>query len=40
MLYKNRKKYIGQLATIRYQDLTTTGKPKFGRVIKIKNLMD
>lgn len=35
-LYKNYKNYIGWLATVRYQDKTNTGKPKFGRVIKLK----
>lgn len=38
-LYKDRNKYMGWLATVRYQDKTTTGKPKFGRVIKIKQRM-
>ena len=38
-LYKNKDKYIGLLATVRYQDKTKTNKPKFGRVIKIKDKM-
>jgi ATP-dependent DNA ligase len=38
-LYKDHKKYLGWLATVRYQDKTNTGKPKFGRVIKIKQRM-
>lgn len=38
-LYKDHKKYLGWLATVRYQDKTVTGKPKFGRVIKIKQRM-
>jgi len=38
-LYKDHNKYLGWLATVRYQDKTKTGIPKFGRVIKIKEKM-
>ena len=29
-LYKNRKKYIGKMITVKYQNLTKTGVPRFG----------
>jgi len=38
-LYKDRKKYIGKLATVRYRVKTKTGKPKFPRVIKLRERM-
>jgi len=39
LLYRDRRKYIGQLATVRYRVKTKTGKPKFPRVIKLRERM-
>jgi ATP-dependent DNA ligase len=36
-LLKNRKKYIGEMATIRYQNITPDGKPRFGVITSIRN---
>ena len=36
-LLKNKKKYIGQMATIRYQNMTPDGKPRFGVLITIRD---
>ncbi len=36
-LFKNRKKYIGEMATIRYQNMTPDGKPRFGVIVAIRN---
>lgn len=36
-LFKNKSKYIGKLATVRYQNLTPDGKPRFGVVIAIRD---
>lgn len=37
-LYKDRKKYFGKMATVVYQEKTVYGKPRHGRVIKIRML--
>jgi len=37
-LYKDRKKYFGKMATVAYQEETIHGKPRHGRVIKIRML--
>lgn len=34
-LLKNKQKYIGQMATVRYQNLTPDGKPRFGVIVAI-----
>jgi DNA ligase-1 len=36
-LLVNKHKYIGEIVTIRYQNLTPDGKPRFGRMIAIRN---
>lgn len=36
-LLKNKSKYIGKMATVRYQNLTPDGKPRFGVVIAIRD---
>ena len=36
-LLKNKSKYIGKMATVRYQNLTPDGKPRFGVVIVIRD---
>jgi len=36
--YTNRKKYFGKLGTVRFQEKTVYGKPRHGRVIKIRML--
>jgi DNA ligase-1 len=36
-LLKNKKKYIGQMATIRYQNMTPDGKPRFGVMITVRD---
>jgi len=36
-LYKNKNKYIGEMATIRYQNMTPDGKPRFGVIVSIRN---
>lgn len=36
-LLKNKSKYIGATATVRYQNLTPDGKPRFGVIITIRD---
>lgn len=36
-LFKNRKNYIGEMATVRYQNMTPDGKPRFGVIVAIRN---
>ena len=36
-LLENKDKYIGELATIRYQNMTPDGKPRFGVIVAIRN---
>jgi len=36
-LLENRAEYIGQMATVRYQNLTPDGKPRFGVIVAIRN---
>ena len=36
-LLKNKSKYIGKMATVRYQNLTPDGKPRFGVIITIRD---
>ena len=36
-LWKNKSEYIGQMATIRYQNLTPDGKPRFGVCVGVRN---
>jgi DNA ligase-1 len=36
-LLKNAKKYIGEKATVRYQNMTPDGKPRFGVIVAIRN---
>lgn len=36
-LLKNKKKYIGKQATVRYQNLTPDGKPRFPVMVAIRN---
>jgi ATP-dependent DNA ligase len=36
-LFVNRKKYIGEKATVRYQNMTPDGKPRFGVIVAIRN---
>jgi len=36
-LWRNRDWQIGRLATVRFQNFTPDGKPRFGRVISIRN---
>lgn len=36
-LLKNKSKYIGKMATVRYQNLTPDGKPRFGVIIAIRD---
>lgn len=37
-LLKNKSKYIGKMATVRYQNLTPDGKPRFGVIVSIRDL--
>ena len=37
-LLKNKYKYIGKMATVRYQNLTPDGKPRFGVIVSIRDL--
>jgi DNA ligase 1 len=36
-LLENKSKYIGQFATVRYQNLTPDGKPRFGVIVAIRD---
>ena len=36
-LFENREKYVGEMATVRYQNLTPDGKPRFGVIVAIRN---
>jgi DNA ligase-1 len=36
-LLKNKKNYIGEMATVRYQNMTPDGKPRFGVIVAIRN---
>lgn len=36
-LYVKRKEYIGAKATVRYQNMTPDGKPRFGVIVAIRN---
>jgi len=36
-LLKNKSEYIGKMATVRYQNLTPDGKPRFGVIITIRD---
>lgn len=36
-LLENKDKYIGESATIRYQNMTPDGKPRFGVIVAIRN---
>jgi DNA ligase-1 len=36
-LLKNKKNYIGEMATVRYQNMTPDGKPRFGVIVGIRN---
>jgi ATP-dependent DNA ligase len=36
-LFKNRDNYIGEMATVRYQNMTPDGKPRFGVIVAIRN---
>jgi DNA ligase-1 len=33
----NKKDYIGKMATLKYQNLTPAGKPRFGTIIAIRD---
>ena len=37
-LLKNKHKYIGKMATVRYQNITPDGKPRFGVIVSIRDL--
>jgi len=36
-LLNNKKNYIGEMATVRYQNMTPDGKPRFGVIVAIRN---
>ena len=36
-LLRNAKKYVGEKATVRYQNMTPDGKPRFGVIVAIRN---
>lgn len=36
-LFNNRENYIGEMATVRYQNMTPDGKPRFGVIVAIRN---
>lgn len=37
-LLQNKSKYIGKMATVRYQNLTPDGKPRFGVIVSIRDI--
>lgn len=36
-LFNNRESYIGEMATVRYQNMTPDGRPRFGVIVAIRN---
>jgi ATP-dependent DNA ligase len=36
-LFENREKYRGKMATVRYQNMTPDGKPRFGVIVAIRD---